>query len=473
MSSSAVGASSGAAAQPADARSGAELEVRPSRSPGSDPAPVPSPLLTRAGFPPGEQRPMSNPDEPICNHFDHTDPALVGQHLYDAYTQLRSRCPVARSDAHGGFWALSRYEDVIAAALNPGALISGRGITIPPLGNPVPAIPTESDGTAHKDYRGAIWPFLTPTAVRRYEQPMRDMITELIDSFIESGEADLVPALTNPIPVRAASLVFGFDAEEGRLFDKWFRALLEAVGDGDIEAQGEAASDFINFLRDSIRTSTPESRDGLLRAVLTGQHSDGRPFDEDEQVGLLWTTAAAAVETSSHALEHGFELLGKERESRDALIDDPSRIKSAVEEILRLSTPNNMIARTVAEPVEFGGTALPPGDRVLLLWGSANRDPDAFTNPDVYQPDREQTRHLAFGWGLHNCAGQHLARLEIRVALEEVLRRLPDYEISGDVPPSRIRGGLFWGLDSLPVRFTPGPKEGSPTGSRAHSDSLT
>jgi cytochrome P450 len=399
--------------------------------------------------------------EQLCSRFDHTDPNLSVD-LAGNYATMRNHCPVTKSEAHGGFWAISRYQDIIAAAQNHRVLQSGGGVTIPALGNPLPALPTESDEPEHTAYRAVIWDFLTPGAVKRYEAGVRAMVNDLLDDIIEAGAADLVPALAEPLPIRAAGLALGFNAEEGDRFYRDFRTMVEAAGAGDMNAAIAAAGSFIAFLGETLAAVAKEPRENsVITAVVNGKHADGRPFSGEEQIGTLFATSAAAVETTTHAVAHLLHRVAEPGLKRQ-LMDEPGLIHSCIEEMLRIDSPNNMLARTVAEPLEFGGQQMQTGDRVLLLWGSGNLDETAFPDPDKFIPDRSPNQHLAFGWGIHKCAGQHFARLELRVALQEVLRRIPDYEIAGEVPPPHLKGGLFWTLDALPVRFTPGARETSP-----------
>lgn len=396
--------------------------------------------------------------EYLCRHFDHMDPA-VSADLSGVYKTLRDECPVTKTDAHGSFWAISRYDDLIRAALNHRELNSGGGVAIPPIGNPLPGLPTESDEPEHKAYRGVIWPFLTPGAVKRHADGIRALTNELIDDIIESGEVDLVPTLAEPLPIRAAGLALGFTEAEGTRFYDYFRDMVEATNRGDVEAATAAGGAFVGFLSEVLAEVTANPRDdSVVTAISTAAYDDGQPFEDHERIGLLLTTAAAAVETTTHAIAHSLNRIAEPR-IKQRLIDDPELIPSAVDEALRIDSPNNMMARTVATTMEFGGEKLEEGDRALLLYGSGNLDERAFPDPNTFVVDRSPNRHLAFGWGIHKCAGQHFARLEMGIVIEEVLRRMPDYQVVGEAPPARMKGGLFWSLDSLPVRFTPGPRE--------------
>jgi cytochrome P450 len=353
----------------------------------------------------------------------------------------------------------TRFQDITTIVADPARFLSGKGITIPPLGQPVPVVPAESDEPGHRHYRGVLAPFLTPRAVRANEPTVRQLVTEMIDGFIESGEVDVVPNFAIPIPVYAMARIFGLTRPEATQFFDAFTAVLEAAASGiPAKAQragGEFAGYIVNAL-DEMRAK-PADMTNIYSAIVHTE-MNGEPFSVNECIGMLWSTTAAATETTTHAIGHAVRQVGTRPEVRRALIEDPSRIPDAVEEILRLDAPNYTIARYVAEEAEVGGVTMKPGERVLLLYGVANRDEAVFPEPEDFDLGRGMSSHLSFGMGLHNCVGKHLARQEVRVAIEELLLRLPDYELVGDPGLPRLRGGLMWGHDELRIRFTPGTR---------------
>jgi hypothetical protein len=396
----------------------------------------------------------------VAENFDYTSPE-VGEHLYEVYEHLRQRCPVAHSDAHGGAWIISSYRGVCDAADDFAVFSSAGGTTLPAVGNPVPALPPESDPPIHTAARASIMPYLTPGAVKDYEPYVREVVTSLIDDFVETGEADLVTQFAKPIPAYLVARLFGFSTEDaGRIFG-WANAMAEGAGSGDMELVAEGATAYFGFLQGVLDNERAQPTDGIVAAVLSAE-VDGRRFTNDECLGILFTTTIGAIETTVNAISHGIKLLCDHPDVRRQLIENPALTAGAVEEILRLEAPAQMLARTVARDIEFGGHDMKVGDRVLLLWGSGNLDPDRFPDPERFDPGRTKNTHLSFGHGIHKCAGMHVARLEIRVAVEEILRRIPDYELTAEVNPIPI-GGVAWSLKSLPVRFSPGPRLGPPT----------
>jgi cytochrome P450 len=389
----------------------------------------------------------------LAENFDYTDPRTADR-LRDVYGYLRSHCPVAHSPAHGGAWIVSKYDDICAAARNFEAFSSAGGTTLPAVGNPVPALPPESDPPLHTVAREAMMPFLSPGAVKSLEPYVRRIVTRLVDDFIEAGEADLVADLAKLIPAHVVARLCGFDPEDGADIFTWADMMAVGAGSGDMALVEKGATAYFQFLQRVIDERRATPREDLIDAVLNIE-IDGRLFTNEECLGMLFTTTIGAIETTVNGIAHGLRLIAKNPQVHERLVADPTLTVRAVQEILRMEAPAQMLARTVRKEVELGGTTLSPGDRVLLLWGSGNHDPDRFPNPEEFDIDRPRNLHLSFGHGIHQCAGMHLARMEMRVAIEEVITRIPDFRLVEDVEPVAI-GGVAWSLRRLPVSFTPG-----------------
>lgn len=383
--------------------------------------------------------------------FDHGDPR-ISDALRAWGRQLQASPSLPYSDAHGGFYVVSRQADICAVARDTEHFSSAQGITIPPLANPVPSIPAEADEPMHRHYRAALSEYLTPGAVRRYEDDIRGLVTRTIDEFVERGEADLVGDLAARIPTLATARVFGFDPDEAVRFDRGFRAVVEAAG-ADVDTQVRAVNDFIAFLKTRIDERRAAPRDDAISSIATFE-ADGRAFTDDECLGLLWSIAGAATDTTRHAIGHTLYHIHENPDVREQAIADPALIPVVVEECLRLEAPAFSIARTVVREVTVADTTLHPGDRVLLVYGWGNRDAALFENPDELVVGRRNVmQHCTFGKGIHTCIGMHLARMEVRLVVEQVLERLPDYRLSVPAGP-QLAGGLMWGFDSLPATFT-------------------
>jgi cytochrome P450 len=391
--------------------------------------------------------------------LDHIAPG-IDEELFGWGRYLRAEAPIAYSEAHGGFWVVSRYEDVVKVATDHESFTNTQGVTFPPLPKfPLPAIPLECDAPEHARYRGVLTPFFRSPAVRGHEQAVRGIVSSLIDTFIEQGEADLIGDFAHPLPALVLAEVFGFTAEEGRVFLRGFGGMVEAAGSQHPEAQAGAIDAFLSLLAQKLDQRRCTPGDDLTTAIVQAE-IDGAPLTGEEALGLLFAVAGAGTETTGHAIGHILHRLAEDLDLRERLTRDPSLIPSAVEEVLRLQPPAFMLARTVSRNVSIGEVELEPGDKVLMFWGWANRDEAIFDHADDFILDRAPNPHLTFGAGVHKCVGQHLARLELRVAVEEVLRRLPDYAEESDPGLPRLRGGWVWGFDALPVRFTPGQRAG-------------
>jgi cytochrome P450 len=178
----------------------------------------------------------------------------------------------------------------------------------------------------------------------------------------------------------------------------------------------------------------------------------GRAYTEDEQLGLMWSAAGGAIDTTKLAIGHAIRELGLDRTTRQKLIENPAAIPVAVEDSLRLNAPAFMTARYVDKPVTVAGAAMKTGDRVLLVYGFGNRDETAFACPRELQLDRPPNKHLTFGHGIHLCVGMHLAKLELKIVVEELLARIPEYSLVTPEAGPVLHGGMMWGFDTLPIR---------------------
>lgn len=387
-------------------------------------------------------------------HFDHTDVDYATD-VVERYRTLRSRCPVVHSDRHGGFWVVSKYDTIIKILRRPDAFISGEGIMIPPLPFPVRGIPTESDGALHADYRAVFMPYLTPGAVAGYEVVVRECTTTLLDGFIEDGKADFLTQFANRLPGQVVAGFFGLDPDDGERCYEWTTTVLAPTGT-DPAAVADAAQQLALFITGALARARVNPGDDLISAIVTHQNAGGSPYSDEECVGLLFTAIGGALETTVSALGSTLLLLDRFPEARAELLADPGLAARAVEEVLRLESPVHSPSRTVAHDVELDGVQYRQGDRVLLLFGSGNYDDEKFADPERFDLHRPTNQHLTFGHGVHRCVGAPLAQLEMRVALEEVLRRIPDFRVTAYEGPSVHAGGT-WGLSRLDIEFTPGP----------------
>ena len=396
---------------------------------------------------------MAVPVEESEQFFDHHTPDFDTT-MRERFADLRAHCPVMHSTAYDGFWVLSKHGDIVRALRDPKKFSSGSGIFIPRPAS-VYGLPTESDEPDHTHYRRPIWNFLTPGAVAGYEPLIRETVSQSIDGFIETGRADVMKQLAEPVPAQITGQFFGFSAEEGlRIYELISTQFSQSFG-GDVELPRAAGEELIALMQRSLDEARRNPGDDVSSAIVT-YNVDGRTFDNAECLGMLRSAIGGALATTVSAIAYAVYLLWKHPDQRRRLVENPELAAGAVEEVLRMESPVYSVARTVLENTEVEGTELAKGERVLLLYDSANYDDDVYECPEEFRIDRENNFHLAFGQGIHKCVGQHLARWEIRVVIEELVRRIPDYEVVG-TPAFTARGGVHTPTD-LEIAFPPGQR---------------
>jgi cytochrome P450 len=377
--------------------------------------------------------------------FDHTDP-VAAQDIYRVLAASREQCPVLHSSHHGGFWAFSQFTDVTGAANDHVHYTTREGVTVPPLGLPTGSVPLTTDPPEHKYYRRALQPFFTPTAVAQLESPIRAVVVELIDSFAADGHADLVAELAGPVPCIVIAMILGLDRSHWTSFMAWVDGMEAASHIGDVAARQRYAGQLYEFLVTEVEQRKAAPRDDLLTAIAT-MTLEGAEVSDAIRYGMAQLILVAGHDTTvagiGSMLRHLMEHPGLRARARE----DNAVLARAIEESLRFESPVFGLARTVTCPVTVQERELEPGDKVLLMFGAANHDPLRFPDPEVFDADRDdRPPHIAFGFGRHRCIGEHLARLEMRIVAEELLRRVPEYTLAaGATIPMRtalVRGPL-------------------------------
>jgi cytochrome P450 len=363
------------------------------------------------------------------------------------YAAMRERCPVAHSTSLGGFWTIARYEDVFAAARDPATFSSASGVMIPPLEFDARLLPMESDPPFHSDLRRALISFFSPRQIEPLEPLVRSLANDLLDPMLTEGIHDLSSDYAWRIPTAMTCHLLGITPLDQ--FHEWAEQIVygRAKDPESAAVASQAAWSYIDRVVEA-RESQPGT--DLISAVL-GAHVQGRRLSRKEAADTSFFLFLAGLDNTAFAIRASLLSLAEERSLRERLREEPALLPSLVEEWLRLSSPVPGLCRLTTRDVELGGVAVPAGERVYLMWGSANRDPREFVDPDALIPDRLPNRHMAFGVGIHRCLGAPLARLEIRVAIEQVLTRARDLDFdfelgaSGQVEPI--------GLGPLPIQF--------------------
>jgi cytochrome P450 len=315
----------------------------------------------------------------------------------------------------------------------------------------------------------------TPRMVKKLEETFTDITTECIDAIIAKGECDLVEDIAVPLPLLLIAEMIGIRREDRQRFHGWSDAMI--AGDGNLdnpEIMGKAAAAFMEYsayTKDIIEDRRKNPREDLV-SILVGAKDDGVLCDfgreaieglefsaeqtrlaNDELVMLLVLLMVAGNETTRNAISGGMQLLIENPEAKQRLIDDPSLIPAACEEMVRLVSPVHSFGRTATQDTEIAGQPIKKGDKILIIYPAANSDPRAFENPDVFDIDRHP-QHLGFGMGTHFCMGANLARMEMRVAFEQLLKRMPDIEYA-DAGPRIVPSALVRNCAEMRVKFTP------------------
>jgi len=397
-------------------------------------------------------------DDRPTYRFDHHDPEFA-RDPWATYRELRERCPVAHADTYDdGFWVLSRYADVRAASLNPKVFSSDEDDLLIPETHQGWLLPVQSDPPLTAQYRRTLNHLFSVRAVHALEPAIRAWVTEAIDDVIEGGACDFARDLARPIPGKVTMALMGWPPDLWRDVLDPIKQFTSHAGDDPERLAGAAGVDDIRRrVAENLELRRREPGDDLISRLLESNVGD-RPLRDDEIIALGMMVIFGGVDTTVAAIGNMLFHLGHDPGLRSRLIEDPALLPAAVDELLRYEPPVQGFARFIREDVEVGGQCLRKDEKALLLWASANRDQDVFPEPDTVRLDRSPNPHLTFGIGVHRCLGATVAKAELRIVLEEVLRRLPDYEIVQEgVEPTSSAGTVFERL-RIPARFSPGPR---------------
>jgi cytochrome P450 len=371
--------------------------------------------------------------------------------------------PIAWSEHHGGFWVLGSWAEGKHVAENWQAFSSdndieherrgGRGVVIPQA--PYPLVLTESDPPLSTERRRIEMPFFAPKALREWDIVAHRYLDEAIDRVIERGSADLVHDVVIPTTARTTLHILGFDP------DNWRDAALSAhrasyTNPGDADFPLEEMSRLRNMFVEMLAERRVRPRGDLISALAQGK-VQGRPLSDAEGQSMMSALVFGGFDTTTSAVLHALVWLDRHRAHQQTLLENDALMVNAVEEFLRYFPPTPGVGRTVMQDMQIGGVPVSAGERVYVWFNAANRDPGKFERADELWLDRPNAKeHLSFSAGGHRCLGSPLAKLEIRVMLATILRRMPDYRIEPQGLASYPRFSSIFGYSKVPISFSPG-----------------
>ncbi len=392
---------------------------------------------------------------------DLSDPdAFVAGIPHAAFQRLRTEAPVywqPEKDGGRGFWAVTRYEDLMRVSKDPLTFSSARG------GTNIFEVPEEDltmlrllmlnmDPPKHNKFRRLVSTGFTARMVTQLEPHVREICADLVDKVIERDTFDFVTEVAAELPLLVIAELLGVPAEDRHKLFEWSNSL---VGFDDPEYKtsmetGKIASAQMWAYANQLAAERKQHPLGDLVSVLMEAEVDGDRLTEMEFDSFFLLLAVAGNETTRNLISGGMRALIEHPEERARLVADPALLATGIEELLRWVSPLIHFRRTATRDVEMHGQTIREGDKVVIFYPSANMDERVFVNPHTFDVTRTPNDHLAFGIGEHFCLGANLARLEINAIFEELLKRLPDLEFAG--PVRRLRSNFINGIKAMPVR---------------------
>ncbi len=385
-------------------------------------------------------------------HAQDWDPrdAAVLEDQRAAYDGMRERCPVAHSEFLG--CSLFRHSDVVRVVSDPGTFTSATKRL---------AIPNGMDPPEHTVYRAALEPYFAPERMAAFEPRSRQLASALLDQLVGRGELQAIEAFVNPFAHQALCAFMGWPVEHWNRINDWTHGNQEAAFRQDRDSGAALAREFATYVTEILGARRADGSTNDLMAELIQTTVNHEPLTDDQIVSALrtWTAGHGTV---AAALGIVLRYLAEHPDLQDRLRAEPALLDHAIAEILRTDGPLIANNRTSARDVQIGGRAIGAGDRISLMWIAANRDPATFADADRVDVDRDPADNLLFGAGIHRCLGEPLARLNLRVGVDELLRRTSRFELAGSEPPVRQLYPSN-GLSSLWMRLAPANPPGELT----------
>ncbi|OBJ38363.1 cytochrome [Mycobacterium colombiense] len=397
----------------------------------------------------------------LVTDFDVYDPSLAEPNdvFQQRVAELNAKGPVVFSPAYGGHWIVTGYDEIQRVLTDPVTFSSYPNNLVTPLefGK---FIPLEMDPPEHTAYRHVLQPLFSPQRMKKLSDDVRSVVNELIDGFAARGQAEFVSEFAHELPARVFLALMDWPLEDAALFSDATDVVLFGVPGGTEEESQQArimsGMSVAGYFSKVIEERRGKPGDDVTSTLINTELElpDGtRTLEDQELILMFFLLLMGGLHTVQGSLAWAILHLSNNPAQRDKIIEDPTTIPKAVEEILRMEAAVSA-GRRATRDVELGGVSISEGDQLLLILSSANRDSRAFPNPSEFNVDRFPNRHLSFGAGVHRCLGSHLGRLELSIALEELHRRIPDYRLVESDPPvfhsTQVRG-----CHRMPITFTP------------------
>lgn len=373
---------------------------------------------------------------------------------YPFYAWLREEQPAYYNETHD-FWALSRHADVVMASRRPELFSSAQGVG-PDKSYGLSMI--TNDPPTHTRLRKLVHSAFTPTMINRFTDRIQAIIDDLLDAIEAKGEFDLIDDFAIPLPVTVIAEILGVDAEDQDDFKRWSDDVIHFIGGDahgkDRELLRQSWNEFRAYFNETMATRRREPRDDVITALVQA-HEDQDMLSEMEILNFCQLLLVAGNETTTNLIANAMHTFHHHPEQWGHLHQHPDMVKNAVEEVLRYDSPIQLVFRTTTAELNLHGTTIPAESKVAMLWGSANRDADEFTDAEQFDITRGPNRHIAFGSGIHYCLGASLARLEARLTVETLLRRMPHVALAPDAVLERVKNPLLRGLTKFPMVTEP------------------
>jgi cytochrome P450 len=394
--------------------------------------------------------------------FDHYDVPLGHDNTpYAAYEGIRDwgveeGRQIAWSNKYGGFWVIFGY-DAANDILTDHQRFSNRYSTFPVYTSPGarPLMLGAYDEPEHRKYRKLVQGPFSARAATALTDTLRVTINDLIDGFIEDGRVDIVSALANEVPSRLMAIILGLPPEDGDRYREWTDAMAR-LALTDPQSAGKVLATMDTWFKDLLAERRRNPGDDVFSGILDAE-VDGVRLTDEELYDFIVVLLLGGIDTTVKLLATMCWRLAWDVELRRRLIDHPELVATAADEFLRFYPPATVV-RVVKEPLTIHGVDMEPDQVLVAVMPAVNRDPRQFPHPDVFIPDRTPNRHLSLGFGIHKCLGAHLVRLETRVTINELLRRIPQFELARDSKPI-WQNGTISGMDSVQILFEPGVRE--------------